>query len=350
MICTYNRPRELHIVLQMLINQEVLPNSISIVATSNSEISDETKNTIFRLESNGVLVTIISSERGLTLQRNKAIQNLPGNAEIVTFIDDDIILPVEYIKMVNQTFKDNQACVGVGGVTSDNPQKNRSPFLRRLFLLDSNFPGRLLRSGINTTFRFSSIPYEVEWLPGCCMSYRKKIFDHLVFDERRVKVGWGEDVDFSVRAGTYGKLFVFYIPGIVHTQSRLNRATNLERAIHNDYSRLLLALDRLGKVSKLFIYLSILGEFLLSFDLFSFFAKSIKSYLRNFVRNFRLRLQILVVALKKFIKFNRSIRSSSVIHIAIKLIGARLIEGVKRFRAFKESINLVKDLERERCE
>ncbi len=345
-VCTFNRPRELYVCLRMLANQELLPSSITVVYTSNHDIDSDAIQAIDNLTSKGIKVQLLLSDRGLTLQRNVALKNIPSAANTVTFIDDDIILPQGYIAKLNEIFFEYESCVGLGGITSDNPQRTNISAVRRIFLLDSRTSGRVLRSGINTSFHFASNPYEVQWLSGCCMSFRSEILDKITFDSRRVKVGWGEDVDFSLKAGTYGKLFAFYLPGIVHTQSKRNRSSNLERAKQSDLSRLLLARDKLGKVSVGFIYLSLFGEFLINLRIFNELVGAIKVFLRNFFASVAKRLLILAKALKLVFQFDRNVRTVNPIVLAVASIRLRFAEAVGRFVELRRNLKEVKKLEK----
>lgn len=344
-ICTYNRPRELFVCLKMLMNQECLPASINIVYTTEDDIGLEAHQALENLTDNGVRVQFLLSDRGLTIQRNVAIKNIPFETDISTFIDDDIILPPNYIVKIDEFFSKNISCIGVGGITSDNPQEARFSKIRRIFFLESKYPGKVLRSGINTPFKFSTIPYEVEWLPGCCMSFRKDVFEKISFDTRRVKVGWGEDVDFSLKASAYGKLFALYIPGIVHTQSRRNRSSNLERVIQNDISRLLFAKDKLGDVQVPFIYFSLIGEILIKIHIFNQFAKLFELYINRIYMNIAKRLIILVNALKTAFQFNKKSRTVSPLILVIRNITSQFAEGKKRILELNRNAKVVKNLE-----
>lgn len=343
-ICTFNRPRELYVCLRMLANQDLLPRSITLVCTNEQDIGEDAHHALALLTDKGVRVQSLFSDRGLTLQRNVALKNVPSEANIVTFIDDDIILPQNYLFKMNEIFTKDKSCIGLGGITSDNSQSGRTSIIRRMFLLDSKSPGKVLKSGVNTSFKFSNEPYEVQWLSGCCMSFRSDTLKKIAFDTRRVKVGWGEDVDFSLKAGAHGKLLAFYLPGIVHTQSRRNRSSNLERAKQNDLSRLLLARDKLGNVSVGFIYLSLFGELLINLRVLNQITIAAKVYSRNLLASAITRLLLIAKALKLAFRLNRKVKSVNPLTLAFRTIRLRFDESRERFHELRRNVKGVKRL------
>jgi GT2 family glycosyltransferase len=248
-ICTYSRPNYVYILLKNLELQSYLPSSIILVATSKEDLGKQTNNQIDILRKNGISIKIFFSKKGLTRQRNVGVNNLPAGSSIVCFLDDDIIIPINYLKLVRKTFVQYPKAIGIGGVTFDNHRRrNNISRLNIIFKQDSLIPGQVLRSGINTGFDYSIKPYEVEWLPGCAMNYRVEAFRDFRFDERRKNTSWGEDVDFSMRIREIGKLYIFPVQDLIHTKSSINRNSNNEIRSLNLQSRLLLANDKLGRV------------------------------------------------------------------------------------------------------
>ena len=114
------------------------------------------------------------------------------------------------------------AVLGVGGLVT-NVHRGRVPIAKRLFLLASDRPGRVLPSGRNPLAVDLTSLTEVDWLSGCAMSFRQLVFDDFSFNEELRGYGLGEDVEFSYRVRQRGRLIVTPDARIEHLQSARNR-------------------------------------------------------------------------------------------------------------------------------
>jgi len=288
-LCSRGRPRELEIAVRNLSFQKLSPEMIVIVVTSHQDLSENISLLKETLLEKDIHLEIFISDPGLTKQRNFGLSQVKECSDVVHFFDDDVILPPEYLEIVDSLFQESPEVIGIGGRTTDNSDFNVS-FLQRFFLLNSKSAGALLPSGINIGFRYSIEPYEVDWLPGCTMSYRLPTNFKIDFDESREGVGWGEDVDFSSRVSELGKLLVFSHPQIIHTKSAVFRVSDLERSIQNDNSRIKMARSNLGGVKIYWILWSFFGEFVLG-------TKILKLYFYSFLDLLK---QSLISALRLF--------------------------------------------------
>jgi GT2 family glycosyltransferase len=263
LICTHKRPQNLLILLKNISNQSLLPNHIILVGVKNTDFGALVDKEISVLSRKGIKVRKFLSKKGLTLQRNIALENADEKTEIICFLDDDIILGEDYFLRTLSVFKEFPNAVGVAGITHDNLDKtlSRTSLLGVLTLSDSFKPGRLLRSGINTGYRFRSQPYRVEWLSGCTMSYRFQLVRNLKFDTRRVGTSWGEDIDFSHRAGNHGDLYVFTSNNLVHYKSGVNRDKISKISEQNLLSRVFMINDFPKKVTKFWVSYNVLFHY-----------------------------------------------------------------------------------------
>ena len=244
-VCTRNRPTELKDVVFDLLSQETPLSKVLIVDSSDLR-NHKSIDLIAELDAR---ISVIRTQPGLCLQRNRALLELPDYG-IVSFFDDDVRLQSSYISEIYRVFQSDQKVCGVGGRTDEIPAGSRTIRLReRVFRADSYKSGKLLRSGINIPFYDNTKIYEVDWLPGCCMSFRLDLIKNLEFDETRPGVGWGEDVDFSLKASKYGKLVISPFSSVRHLQSKLNRDTTEIRHLREIESRLKLALSFPSRVS-----------------------------------------------------------------------------------------------------
>jgi GT2 family glycosyltransferase len=210
-------------------------------------------------------VTYVKSEKGLTLQRNLALQLLES-IRYVFFLDDDTELLGEYFALVKETFEATSA-IGVG-VTPQPYVKNRAHTLNEVlgqslyrFLGQLSVkPGVVTRSGLNAARLYGEGP--ADWLPGCSMTYQLEAIGTTRFDRRRAGYGLGEDVDFGLKMSSKGLLYWTSNPQIIHHQSSANRIQSgllIRQYVRHKWT---LACDSLGKVSKSAVIIGVVGQFL----------------------------------------------------------------------------------------
>jgi GT2 family glycosyltransferase len=237
----------------LIVDQSLNEKSKQIV--SGKQISREIPN----------LRYIHSSERGLTVSRNLALEQIAQSTEIIHFIDDDVELHPDYIVFMNEAFLKDSALVGAGGKvlspmnsepTTDKRDKHKG--LKFLSATKSQL-GLVLRNGVNIETGDSNEPIDVDWISGCSMSYARRHIRGLRFDERRKDYSLGEDVDFGLRARAIGKLR--YIPDaqLIHYLSPMNREKEMDLLSQQVVHRWTLAEDRLGNVSRFSVFFLTLG-------------------------------------------------------------------------------------------
>jgi len=111
-IATRNRIQEICNVLSSL---HGLTNSqeIEVLVVENSESIeniDRIRSYILQENLKFGKITIVSSKPGLPKARNTALDLI--SSEIVTFIDDDILLPTNYIEIMDRLFSSEPDLVG----------------------------------------------------------------------------------------------------------------------------------------------------------------------------------------------------------------------------------------------
>ena len=187
-----------------------------------------------------------SSEPGLTKQRNVAVKMADFRANIIHFLDDDVIVHKDYFAELAKAFAGNPDAVGIGGRIINLPEIKRWKVIR-----SERREGTVGRAGVNHLSRTPGKgARDVHWLSGCSMSFRASVFEHVCFDERRSGNGVGEDVDFCLRASTYGR--ILWVPSAMleHHQSPVNRDGARKSGFSTIDHRLLLARDRLHTVRR----------------------------------------------------------------------------------------------------
>ena len=204
-ICTYQRPNALKLCLKSLDHQTFKEFEVKLVR-----------------------------EKGeLAKLRNKGAQGAKG--EIISFIDDDVLLPEEWLQGVVDAFSQWQNVGGVSGPaiipTLHRSQRDlfRWPWIKKVYdrlFLDGkeDLPGHITKAGTWTTGAVKECSYEgsVDFLEACNMSWSKEAFEKVGgFDESYGGIGdWSEpDLAFRVRRAGY-RLWFTPRAGLYHLPSR----------------------------------------------------------------------------------------------------------------------------------
>ena len=179
-------------------------------------------------------IQVFRSPIGSSVARNFLIDRL--NVDIVTFIDDDILLPAEYAESMDKLFAENPNLVGsspyvssVGNLDTAKVSANGKPSKFRT-------PGLLNEWGINNWFDEKPVnPQLVNWLPGCAMTLRLDNLQGIRFNEDLQNgpgkgYALGEDVDFSYRLNKKGVMLINSDLEITHKLSDNNRINNYRLA------------------------------------------------------------------------------------------------------------------------
>ena len=232
-ICTYMRPEPLVQLLQSVQGQTVYPNEILII---DGSAINETEVILKENRFEGLKYFLVPFEqRGLTKQRNYGIERAGNEMEIVCFLDDDTVLENDYFEQLLQTYQIYPEALGAGGYIINESQcefvgydyvpkideyffdgwkrKDGSRFvLRKKLGLDSDCPpgfSSLFSHGRSVGFLPPSGKiYEVEMLMGGVSSFRKKIFETILFSTYFEGYGLYEDADFTLRVAKVGKLYL----------------------------------------------------------------------------------------------------------------------------------------------
>jgi len=174
---------------------------------------------------------ILESEPGLASARNFALKHISG--EIVTFFDDDVTVNRDFFTNLDEIFFHHSELVGTAPrIANLYLRRPAARVFKRLswsykFLSSLNFLfyGKITRWGTNHWFPdLYSHSQNCEWLPGCCMSYRRERISEFTFNEFLQEgptggYALGEDVDFSMRAATSGLLMFNAKDVITHHQA-----------------------------------------------------------------------------------------------------------------------------------
>lgn len=230
-ICTFMRVESIGLILDSIDKQNRLPDEVIIV---DSSFNDSCKRLVENSNySFAYRYYLVGEEcRGLTLQRNFGISKVDSCMDLVSFLDDDLILKSDYFEKIVSTFLIHESAIGVGGIDLvENPFFESTNKLSSFFYyeLDGWAIKESLRNLVRKPFGLISneqpfvVPpfghgrsvlppngkiYQVEHFMGGIATYRLSLFSKISFSEYFQGYGLYEDFDFCVRSLYYGKLYI----------------------------------------------------------------------------------------------------------------------------------------------
>lgn len=219
MICTKDRPEDLRRCLESLLGQTRPPEMVRIVDASSTA---ESSAVAAKMGQRGLPIWYRRSSPSTTRQRNLGVD--AGTSAVVHFLDDDVELDPPYLDAILRVFEDgrNHRVGGVGGIPRNLPPF-RPSLVRRLIRPESCRQGAVLPSGRGVLVYTADGLLDVDWLSGCCMSFRREVFALERFDDRASGYVLGEDLDFSYRVRQHFRLLVSPEATLLHHESPTNR-------------------------------------------------------------------------------------------------------------------------------
>jgi GT2 family glycosyltransferase len=224
-ICTRHRPGDLARCLASVLTQTLVPTRTTVVDASEDDATELVFEKAAAHWPLGHALAYVPARPGLVHQRVIGLQATVQ--PIVHFVDDDTVLDPGYIEAIVDTFERDTALAigGVGGFITNQPPHRFRRIDERLGL-DSAREGVVLPSGRNVRV-YTEPPHDldVDWLPGCAMSYRRSVLELEPPDERIGRDRNGEDVQLSYRIRQRRRLVITPRARIVHHESNDGRRT-----------------------------------------------------------------------------------------------------------------------------
>lgn len=230
-IPTCNRPK---LLLDLLRNLgEVNEDDFTVIVVDSSDtplLASEFDK--FDFEVNYLSTKIKSA----AIQRNLGMELLSDQniePQFLVFLDDDIRIGKDYLSNLSKSAElENVAgCSGLAlnpGKELRQLPRGLSGLFHRIFLLDSFVDGKLLKSGVNIPIRkHKEGVYESDWLIGCSLWNYGKV-KAIRFEQDFYGSSLGEDVIFSVKAKSAGKLLVDSNVILEHLESEIQRPDKSE--------------------------------------------------------------------------------------------------------------------------
>lgn len=187
-IATTGRPHEASQAALELLRQTRLPDRVILATASPSDVD------LHAISEIGHAVEIVMGRKGLTLQRNTALELLV-NEHIVLFLDDDFVMADDWIEQAVSLFQQNaNIMIATGRVLADG-------------IGGAGLTREGARAAIDADTSRDSTIVDVNNGYGCNMAVRLAPVqrDRIRFDSNLPAYGWLEDVDFSRRLAVYGR-------------------------------------------------------------------------------------------------------------------------------------------------
>jgi GT2 family glycosyltransferase len=209
--------------LASVLVQTRLPTCTTIVDSSDDDASKLVVEEFASRWPDGNRIVHVPSDPGLVHQRVVGLH--ATQQPIVHYVDDDTVLEPGYIEGILAVLAadDHSSIGGVGGFVTDQPE-HRYRFVDEWLGLDSSKEGVVLPSGRNVrVYTRPGHDIDVDWVPGCAMSYRREVFETEPPDERVGRDRNGEDVQLSYRVRQHWRLVVTPRARIAHIESSAGR-------------------------------------------------------------------------------------------------------------------------------
>lgn len=227
-ICTRNRFDDFAKTLPSIAAQTRLPDELIVVDSSDEKKLEAYLNSLKLPFPSRYLHT----QPGLTLQRNHGIHESKG--DLIFFFDDDVDLDKNYFAEVEKIFaSDMKHEIGaVGGKIANHLPRNLRLRIESILFSSIRFifgavgtrNGKFYPSGMPSHPHKNQASGFIECLSGCCMAFRREVFEKAKFDEALARYGLMEDADISKQTLDAGyKIYYQTAAALIHNESPMNR-------------------------------------------------------------------------------------------------------------------------------
>lgn len=229
-VCTQGRSREFGALLECLnLIAQTIPLELVVVANSNLEENNLLIGKVLDTYNAFSSKIYLVSSPGLPRSRNMGKKISRG--KYLTFLDDDVEITSSYFIALEKVFESDDTVVGIAPYIEMDPIIwNSGQIQRKKRLTRRRGAGKISGFGKFSWIEFAELYQQVEWLPGCVMSYRRCTLEFLEFNqdlENGITGGYalGEDADFSMRVAKIGKLVGLASEAVLHKLSPISRAS-----------------------------------------------------------------------------------------------------------------------------
>jgi glycosyltransferase involved in cell wall biosynthesis len=227
-IVTMNRPAELDTLLGSIFEQSRPPEQILVIDGGDESAYAAT---FPRLADSRI--TRIRMTAGLSAQRNRGLEEATG--DILTFVDDDAVLGPEYCARIVEACEVDSGIVALSGINAAAAYPGMFEcLLRRMLLVQTGCAAYRMRiSGFPDSGPVhAAVTQEVQLLASTALSLRRTAIGGCRFEEYWLSAAplglatgrcFGEDMHFTWRLGSRGKLVILPSAVFFHVGSARNR-------------------------------------------------------------------------------------------------------------------------------
>lgn len=215
-VATKDRPSELVRMWRSLNGQTRPPREVVIVDAGTAPAP------LGEMDQSRIAITYLRAARpSATRQRNRGIAAVRPDAELIGFLDDDVVLEKTAVEEMQRFW--TQAGDDVGGAAFNMlnhpplawPALKLTSFVEAIGLY-SRRRGAVSPAGFQTMISRIETTQWSDWLPSGASVWRRKILDRYRFDEWFQGYSYLEDLDFSYRVGKACRLAVVAPAGYYH--------------------------------------------------------------------------------------------------------------------------------------
>jgi glycosyltransferase involved in cell wall biosynthesis len=195
-IPTYNRVKDLDVCLDSIIVQTKPPKEILIVDDSdNDKIENLVEHRKEEFKEKDMFLRYIRNEKDKSSAIAKNIGIKSATGDIILFLDDDVILDKEYIIKILKVYEKYPNALGVQGYVTIFKISKVVNFINKIFFLGGleKDRSRILPSTESTSPLNLNRVITVQMVAGFNMSFKKMIFNEVVFDSKLLKYSYKED-------------------------------------------------------------------------------------------------------------------------------------------------------------
>lgn len=229
-IPTKNRPDDLLCCVKSILAQQRQPDQLVVIDQSGDTVSKQQVEKLCHSEKHGFELLYIHDPTvsGLVQAKARGVQH--SRADVIMFLEDDVVLAPDYVAVLECGFMDTPEMYGACGVVRAVPgQGDTYRWLFRFFHRGIFHDPRVGVHGAASARDGSLL--QSNYLSGGLSAYRREVFERIPFDTVNGFFAL-EDIDFSTRAAREFGQDRFYInTGAVldHAMSPLNRAVLFPR-------------------------------------------------------------------------------------------------------------------------
>jgi GT2 family glycosyltransferase len=191
-IASIKRPDEIGQLLSQLEHQTLQPAQIILSLENRTDAPADLPAT----------AEIILGAKGLTAQRNRALNAVRPDCGVVVFFDDDYLPCDDALSRIANIFSSNNDIAGATGLVLQDGIKHGGLSYETALDCIAAYRGNAGAGAGAGALEHK----DIDELYGCNMAFRMSAVQDLRFDEKLPLYGWQEDVDFAGQLRAKGRI------------------------------------------------------------------------------------------------------------------------------------------------